>query len=343
MESLHMQSRHRPFFLLSISLLLVTLSLILAACGGASSSKSTGSSSTTLKNVSMGLGYIPNIQFAPFYVAQSKGYYQAAGLNVTFHHGFVNDLIGSMVLGHDNFVFASGDEELVVRSKNLPVVNVATIYRRYPVSLIVPANSSIRTLADIKGHTIGEPVPSGATHIGLLALLYHVHLTLSDVHAESIGFTQVQALLTHRVDAVVGYSNNEPLQLRKQGLQVRTFDVSDYQPMVSNGIITTKSTLQNQPDVVRAFVQATVKGLKDVIANPAEAVQISKSYVQGMDTDNAMSVLQATIPIWQGDGKTPLGYNDSATWQSMEQFLVAQNIIPPGQDLSQAYTNLNLS
>src|SRR5215471_16023029 len=326
LESLHMHDRHRPSFLVSVSLLLSLMTVLLAACGGASTQNSTSSSTATpLKNVSIGLGYIPNIQFAPFYVAQSKGYYKAAGLNVTFHHGFVNDLIGSMVLGHDNFVFATGDEELVARSKKLPVVDVATIYQRYPVSLIVPANSTIRTLADIKGHTIGEPGPFGATHVGLLALLYQAHLSLSDVHVQAIGFTQVAALLAHRFDAVVGYSNNEPLQLRKQGLQVRTFDVSDYQPMVSNGIITTESTLRNQPDVVRGFVQATIRGLKDVIANPAGAVQISKGYVQGMDTDNAMRVLQATIPIWQGDGKTPLGYNDSATWQSMEQFLVAQN------------------
>jgi NMT1/THI5 like len=143
-----MHIRHRPFFLLSISLLFILLSVMLAACGGGSSSGSVGSSTstacktanhttgvlghttaatqlasfsegfrqtasatTTLKDVSIGLGYIPNIQFAPFYVAQSKGYYQAAGLNVTFHHGFVNDLIGSMVVGHDNFVFASGSEQ----------------------------------------------------------------------------------------------------------------------------------------------------------------------------------------------------------------------------------------
>ncbi len=344
LESLHMHVRHRPSFLLSISLLFILLSVVLAACGGASASNSTGSSTATpLKNVSIGLGYIPNIQFAPYYVAQSKGYYKAAGLNVTFHHGFVNDLIGSMVLGHDNFVFATGDEELVARSKNLPVVNVATIYQRYPVSLIVPADSTIHTLADIKGHTIGEPGPFGATHIGLLALLYQAHLSLSDIHVQAIGFTQVTALLAHRVDAVVGYSNNEPLQLRKQGLQVRTFDVSDYQPLVSNGIITTESTLQNQLDVVRGFVQATIRGLKDVIANPAEAVRISQNYVQGMDTTNAMSVLQATIPIWQGDGQKPLGYNDSTTWQSMEQFLVTQNVIPPGQNVSHAYTNLNLA
>src|SRR5579859_6135992 len=291
-----MYLRHRPSFIWSISLLFVLLSVLLAACGGGSNSTSTASSTstacktsshtssaldhtpavaqlaaysegyhsaaratTTLKNVSIGLGYIPNIQFAPYYVAQSKGYYQAAGLNVTFHHGFVNDLIGSMVLGHDNFVFASGDEELVARSKNLPVVNVATIYQRYPVSLIVPANSSIHTLADLKGHTIGEPAPYGATHIGLLALLYQAHLTPNDVHIQAIGFTQVAALLGHRVDAVMGYSNNEPLQLRKQGFAVRTFDVSNYQPLISNGIITTESTYHNEPQVVSGFVQATLK------------------------------------------------------------------------------------
>ena len=96
----------RPSFLLSITVLFILLTVVLDACGGTSTSNNTGSSTATpLKNVSIGLGYIPNIQFAPFYVAQSKGYYKAAGLNVTFHHGFVNDVIGSMVLGHDTFVY----------------------------------------------------------------------------------------------------------------------------------------------------------------------------------------------------------------------------------------------
>ncbi|MFL5625308.1 MAG: ABC transporter substrate-binding protein [Ktedonobacteraceae bacterium] len=332
-------TRRRLSFLLPVLFLLILIALISSACGSATTS--TSSVTTGQKKISIGLGYIPDIQFAPFYVAQSKGYYKAAGLDVTFHHGVVNDLIGSMVLGHDNFVFASGDEALVARSKNLKVVDVATIFQKYPVSLIVPANSPIHTLADLKGHTIGEPGPFGATHVGLLALLYQAHLTPNDVHIQSIGFTQVAALVGHHVDAVVGYSNNEPLQLRQQGFAVRTFDVSDYQPLVSNGIVTTDNTLRNQPQLVQSFVQATLKGLKDVIANPSEAVQLSKTYVPGMDADRAMKVLQATIPIWQGNGR--LGYNDTATWKSMEQFLVAQNIIPSGQDFSQAYTNLNVS
>src|SRR5260370_16228907 len=151
-----MQTRRHPSF----ALLFVMLSVMLAACGaGASTGSGSSGTSTALKNVSIGFGYIPDIQFSSFYVAQSKGYYQSFGLNVTFHHGFVNDVIVSMVKGNDTFVLATGDEELVARSKNLPVVDVATIYQRYPVSLIVPASSSICTLAHIKGHTIGYPGP----------------------------------------------------------------------------------------------------------------------------------------------------------------------------------------
>lgn len=335
-----MDTRSRSSLLLTFSSLLVLSMLVLVGCGNATSSSST-SSSNNLTNISIGLGYIPDIQFAPFYVAQSKGYYKAAGLNVTLHNGIVNDLIGSMVLGHDNLVFASGDEVMTARSKNLPVVDVSTIYQRYPVSIIVPASSSIKTLADLKGHTIGSPGPFGATYVGMLALLYQAHLSLSDVHVESIGFTQVTALLTHKVDAVVGYSNNEALQLPAKGMPVRTFDVSDYQPLVSNGIIVTESTLHKNPQMVKSFVQATLKGVQDVINNPTQAVQISKTFVPGMNVNQATQVLMATIPVLKGDGH--LGYNDSVTWQAMTQFLVADKIIPPVQNLSQAYTNLGVS
>jgi len=332
----------RIFVVLCLSL----LTLFIAACGSGSNTTTlsdTSTTSTPLKTISIGLGYNPDIQFAPFYVAQSKGYYKAAGLNVEFHHGIETDLIGSMLVGKSTFVFASGDELLVAHDKNrgVQVVNVGTIFQKYPVSLIVPASSPIKTLADLKGHTIGEPGPFGATHIGLLALLYKAHLSLTDVKVQSIGFNQVAALLTHKVDAVMGYSNNEPLQLERNGMDVRTFVASDYQPLVSNGIIAPAQLLHDQPQLVRAFVQATLKGVRDVIGDPAGAVTISKGDVPGMDEAQARKVLDATIPIYKGDGH--LGYNDSATWTSMMQFLVAQKLIGPVTDLSQLYTNQAIS
>lgn len=331
-----MSIRHRSAIILSITTL--CLAFVLAACGNnAANGTSPTSSAPGLKSVTLGLGYIPDIQFAPFYVAQSKNYYKEAGLNVAFNHGIVPDLIGSMVAGKNTFVFAGGDELLTAINKNVKAIDLATIFQKYPVSLIVPADSPIKTLSDLKGHTIGVPGPYGATYTGLLALLYKAHLSLSDVHVQAIGFTQVAALIGHKVDAVMGYSNNEPLQVSARGVAVRTFNVSDYQPLVSNGIISTTDTFHNQPQMARAIVQATLKGLKDVIANPSEAVQLSKSYIPGLNTTEALTVLKATIPIWQGNGQ--LGYNDSATWQGTEQFLEAQKIISPIKDLSQAYTN----
>ncbi|GER85921.1 riboflavin-binding protein RibY [Dictyobacter vulcani] len=332
---------------IAVTLKFVSLALLsgifLVACGQANTPSDTtnagGGSNNALKSISIGLGYNPDIQFAPFYVAQSKGYYKDAGLNVTFNHGIVTDLIGTMAAGKNNFVFASGDELLVAHDKNksLQAVDVSTIFQKYPVSIIVPKDSSIKTLADLKGHTIGEPGPFGATHTGLLALLQAGKLSLSDVKVQSIGFNQVAAMLSHKVDAVVGYSNNEPLQLERNGLNVRTFAVSDYLPLVSNGIITTQDTYKNQAQTVHAFVNATLKGLKDVIADPQKAVDISKSYVPGMNTDQALAVLKSTVPIYQGNGKP--GYNDKAAWEATEKFLVAQKMIAPLDNLSQIYTN----
>lgn len=328
-----MSTRYR-----ALSGLLLVLALLLAACGNNTpANNGSNSSSGTPQKVSIGLGYIPDIQFAPFYVAQSKGYYKAAGLDVTFHHGIVPDLIGSMVAGQNTFVFAGGDELLVARDKHIKAIDVSTVFQKYPVSLIVPADSPIKTLADLKGHTVGVPGPYGSTYTGLLALLYKQNMPLSDIKVQPIGFTQVQALLDHKVDAVMGYSNNEPLQLQKRNFAVRTFAVSDYQPLVSNGIITTEDINQKQPKMVRAFVQATLKGLNDVIADPTGAVNTSKSFVPNMNVEQASEVLQATIPIWKGASQ--LGFNDQATWVSMEKFLVAQKMIGPGQDVASAYTN----
>src|SRR5438874_9940592 len=130
MENQTMSRRHRVSILLSM----FALCSLLVACGssnpGSANNTSPGGSGSAPQKISIGLGYIPDIQFAPFYVAQSKGYYKAAGLDVTFNHGIVPDLVGSMVAGKNNFVFASGDEMLVARDKKVNAIDVATIFQK---------------------------------------------------------------------------------------------------------------------------------------------------------------------------------------------------------------------
>ncbi|MGO4425039.1 ABC transporter substrate-binding protein, partial [Streptomyces sp. MCAF7] len=140
--------------------------------------------------ITVGLTYTPNIQFAPFYVAAEKGYYKDAGLNVELrHHGAAEDLFGALKSGKEDVVYAGGDEMLQARSKNLPLVDIATFYQKYPVGLIVPKDSDIKKPTDLKGRTIGTPGPYGETYFGLLALLKEGGLSVKDAKVKNIGFT----------------------------------------------------------------------------------------------------------------------------------------------------------
>ncbi len=332
----------RPAALVMLSALLVALTAF-AGCGAAPVS---GESSSSLTPLTVGLTYVPNIQFAPFYVAEALGYYKAAGLNVTLrHHNVGEDEFAAIAAGRENVIFAGGDETLQARAKGLPLVYVANIYTEYPVTLIVPANSPIQSLSDLRGHTIGVPGQYGATYIGLLALLKSAGLTTSDVTIQSIGYTQVSALIGHKVDAVMGYINNEPIQFQKAGFAIRTFPVASTQPLISNGLAAQEGELKAQPAAIKALIAATLKGVDYTIAHPQEAVTLSQKYVPGLSDPSAaasaLAVLKATLPAIAPNSAHP-GYNSPAAWQSMAAFLQASGQLNGAVNVTQAYSNAYL-
>lgn len=304
----------------------------LVGCGGSSG----GDTSVTI-----GLTYVPNIQFAPFYAAQSLGYYKDAGLKVTFHHHTASeDEFGALVSGSEDMIFAGGDEMLQAQSQGVPVVYLAEVFTQYPVVLIVPADSPIKTAADLKGHSVGVPGAYGATYIGLLALLKQGNLTKQDINIQSIGYTQVSALMSHKVDAVMGYVNNEPIQFQKAGFAVRTIAIGNAQPLISNGLGALQKEINAHPDVVKEVIAATLRGVDFVNTHPDEAVQLSAKYVPGQNAADALQVLKATIPVMQPGSKP--GYSDPNSWTSMDQFLQANGLMKKPVDASNAYSNAYL-
>jgi len=343
---------------LAMLVMFVALMPLLAACGGNSgtpttatgagttaSPESAGSPATAAgkaTNVTIGLSFVPNIQFAPFYVAIKKGFFAQRGLNVKLnHHQAGADLFGPLIAGQENVMMAGGDEVLAARAKGAEIVYVGEVFTRYPVGLIVPADSAIQSVADIKGKKVGIPGPYGANYIGLLALLASAGLTEKDIQTESVGFTQAAALLAGHVDAVMGYVNNEPLQLRKGGMETRVFPVADVQPLVSNGLIITGKTLQDNTEMARATVAATLEGVQYTIDHPDEALEITKKYVptliDAQQVADARAVLDASLPLWKQ--ATPPGSTDPAAWQSMADFLTGHGLLDGSVDVSAAFTN----
>lgn len=323
----------RGRLLAGIAALLLVLPL--AACGG-------DDGDGDLTEVTIGLSFVPNIQFAPYYIADAKGFYEDEGVKVSLnHHGVGADLFAALVAGQETMMMAGGDEVLQARGNGVPLVYVAEVFTQYPVGLIVPADSGIMSVADVRGLKVGIPGAYGANYLGLLALLDSAGLTEDDITVESVGFTQASALLAGHVDAVMGYMNNEPIQIEKAGMPVRTFPVSDVQPLVSNGLIALEETLAEDPDTVRAIVAATLRGAQYAIDNPDEAVEIARDYVPTLTTDenlaDARAVLDATLPMWAATGAP--GASEPASWESMLAFFTDHGIVEGDIDLSTVFSN----
>jgi NitT/TauT family transport system substrate-binding protein len=316
-------------------LLTLVVAIALSACATPQSTNDAG----TLTKVNLPMGYIPNIQFAPFYVAVQKGYFRQAGIDLEFDYKFETDGVALVGAGKLPFAAVSGEQVLLARAQGLPVTYVAAWYQQYPVSVVAKSELGIVIPQDLKGRKIGLPGLYGANYVGLQALLFEAKMSESDVTLDSIGFNQVDLLAAGQQDIVVGYTANEPIQLQARGIPVTEIRVGDYVQLASNGILANEKVIQDNPELVRAFVGAFLKGLADTIANPDEAFQLSESYIPNfadLDANVQKHILQTSIELWKTQR---LGYSDPQAWENMQNVLLEMGLITEKMDLSKAYTN----
>jgi NitT/TauT family transport system substrate-binding protein len=103
----------------------------------------------TPTNLTFFLTYIPNIQFAPIYVAMEKGYFADAGLNITLQSGDEPDGINLIAANQLQFGLASGEQVIAARAQDRPVRSVYEWYQKYPIGVVVSNESGIKTPADL--------------------------------------------------------------------------------------------------------------------------------------------------------------------------------------------------
>jgi len=293
----------------------------------------------TTQDLTISLTYIPNIQFAPFYVALDKGYFELNGLNVTLNYGNESDLVALVGSGNQKFMIASGEQILLSRAQGLPVVYVAAWYKDYPVGVASLKSQGIVTPEDLKGKSIGIPGLYGASYIGFKALQEASALADTEISLQSIGFTQVEAIIAEQTDAAVIYVANEPVQLRSLGYDVNLLRVSDYLDLVGNGLVTNEQTIKDEPELVKKVTEAFLKGIEYTAQNPEEAYEISTRYVENLaqaDKQVQLQVLSESIQLWQTE---QLGYSDMTGWENMQQLLMNIDLMQNPIDLSQAFTN----
>lgn len=316
--------------------------LLLAACAPQPAAPQATRQPPTEKaliKVRLPMGYVPNVQYAPFYVAAKKGYFAEAGFEVEFDYSFETDGIALVGADQLKFSLASGEQILLARAQGLPVVHVLGWYQQYPISVMAKSTSKIESPQQFRNRTIGLPGLFGANYIGLLAMLYAVGIDENEVTLESIGFNQVEALATDQVDIVVGYAANEPVVLRSKGYDLTEWRTSEFVELASNGIVTNEKTIAENPEMVRAFVGAVMKGIQDTIRDPDAAYEICFGYVENLKESDPIvqkQVLGTSIEMWRAER---IGFSNPQAWANMQTVLLKMGLYPEPIDLEQAFTN----
>jgi NitT/TauT family transport system substrate-binding protein len=284
------------------------------------------STSAAPTRLTVGLGYIPSVQFAQFYLADQAGYYRDAGLAVEFQNKIDPELITLIGQGAVDIGLGDGTSVIPAASQGIPIRYVATVYGRFPNVVLAKQSSGITKPADLKGRKLGTPGRYGSSWVMVQALLKSAGLTTSDIDIKEYpDFSQAGALQRGDVDAATGFANNEPVQLQLAGIPTSLLRVDDITPLPGPGLCVGTKTLETKREAVKAFIAATLRAMRDIAADPAKGLDAAIARVPELGKDRAtqLAILQATVDTWQSPYTQAhgLGAIDRAAWQTSIDFM----------------------
>jgi NitT/TauT family transport system substrate-binding protein len=311
--------------------MLITSAVLLTACSGGA----TPSASAQPVSLTVGLGYIPNVQFAPFYRADQAGYYAAEGLKVTFQNEIDANLVPKVGQGQVDLGLADGTSVIPAVSQGIPLKYVATIYGKFPSIVFAKASTGIASAADLKGRRIGIPGKYGSSWVMLQALLGSASLKPSDVTiVEYPDFGQGAAVAAGAVEAATGFVNNEPVQLELAGTKTSVLTVDQITPLPGPGIIASTATISSKHNAVAGFIRATLKAMNEIAADPSVGIAATAKAVPETANDPRTqgAVLAATIAAWAPPGAAAgaklTGAIDPKAWDQSVAYMTTLGMVP---------------
>jgi len=280
----------------------------------------------------------PNAGFA---AAVAEGYYKDVGLDVTLVQGNGSGNTAQLVAnGRAQIAYADAVAVSQLVAKGAPMKIVATIYQSNPNAVMSLKKAGIKSVADLKGKKVG--VPSGSSQTTMLQLLLKSNnLKESEINMIDMPVaSMVPALLQGQVDAVLGSIDAYQIQAESQGAQLDVYRFADYGvPTVSTSIFASNDYLKSNPDVVKKFIAASLKGWSFALDNPDKAIKDVKQVFPEVNEKLAAAELAAITPLFCSGGAKYIGKAEDALWVKSQDMLAEVKLLPAGQDPKTYYTN----
>ena len=261
-------------------------------------------------SVTVRLKWFNQAQFAGFYVAQDKGIYKAAGLDVNIQPGGPDFPAIQMVAGgNEQFGVTGADQILIARSKGVPVVALAVIYRRNPFVLFSLAKSGIKTPADFVGKKVGLKI-GGNEELIYRAVLAKAGIDKSQLTEIPVKF-DITPLLTGDIDVWPGYLINEVLAAKEKGFDVNIIYAFRRTASIFTPIRCSPPRRCSRKSRMwcKTSSPPRCKGWNAAMAAPEEAAKITVKYGDKLTYDHELAMMKASVPLLKPDDK-PVGSMD---------------------------------
>jgi NitT/TauT family transport system substrate-binding protein len=287
------------------------------------------------------LKWLPQTQFAGFYYALAKGYYKEEGIDLTINPGGPNLLPENLVAtGADTFGLSGGtDSVMAAIDKGMPIVSIGVAHQITPFVFVARKDGPIKTLEDFQGKKVTAWF-TGANYV-LFGMLANKGIDRAkvDIQPQQVSVTP---FVNGEVDVVTATWYNELYTLRQRVGEnnLRLFKAEDYGiTFPRDTLIVSRKTAQEQPELVKGFLRASIRGWREAMAHPKEAVDVVMKIAPTLDrTHQEFMLTEAYRLMVAGKAKTDgLFWIDPTAIQAAQDFLLKNKVIGKPVDVSAAF------
>ena len=322
----------------------LVLMLLAAACGSGATATPVPRPTATpvaLTKVSVSLDWFPWSNHSGLFIAQDKGYFAAEGLEVDIHPpADPSAVLQTVPAGRDDFGINYQTGVMIAREQDIPVVSIMALVQHPLNSVMALKESGIAEPKDLAGKTVGWPgIPDNEPLLD--TMLKSQGLALDDVELVNVGFDLVAALIGKKVDAIVGaYWVHESISAINQGfdlniMRMEQHGVPDFYELV---LVANEEKITRDPDLVRGFVRASMRGYQDAIADPQAAVDLLKRLRPEVDLDIEKPGVDLLAPLWSSSTGV-FGWQEEDRWGSFAKWMHENGLLASEGDALAAFDN----
>jgi NitT/TauT family transport system substrate-binding protein len=279
--------------------------------------------------------------FGPIRLGKGKGYFSEAGIDVNFAVGRGGvDVAKQVGAGNAPLGGIVADGPIMVRQNGVPIKIVAVFGGRGFMQLVVREDSGIEKPADLKGKTISVMSFQDTTYYALLGLLASVGLTQDDLNIQSAGPSGVwEFVATGRSAGMAGVPDWIP-PVEAAGVKVKVIASDQYFPHMAQGIGVSDQVLKEKPELIGRFVQAALRGMKDIMDDPSKAAEEFVNFVpEWKGKEGAVKAAMTYYATLVYPGQRRLGEVDAERLGKLQDFYFAKGIIQRKSPIDDLYSN----